>query len=44
MFAIVIYRIYEVLKTDKKLLVIFLLFKDILSVDATKHHMIDTGA
>jgi hypothetical protein len=44
MFAIVIYRIYEVLKTDEKLLIILLLFKDILSVDATKHHMVDTCA
>ena len=44
MFAIVIYRIYEVLKTNEKLLVVLLLFKDILSVDATKHHMVDAGA
>ena len=37
-------RIYEVLKTDEELLIILLLFKDILSVDATKHHMVDTCA
>jgi hypothetical protein len=44
MFAIVIYRIYEVLKTDEELLIIPLFFKDILSVDATKHHMVDACA
>ena len=35
MFTIVIYRIYEVLKTDEKLLVVLLFFKDILSVLAS---------
>ena len=44
MFTIVIYRIYEVLKTDEELLIILLLLKDILSIDATKHHMVDTCA
>gem|GEM_PF-6866858 len=44
MFAIVIYRIYKVLKTNKKLLIIRLFFKDVLAIDATKHHMVYTGA
>lgn len=44
MFAIVIYRIYKVLKADKKLLIILPFFKDILAIDAAHHYMIDAGA
>ena len=44
LLTIVIYRIYEAVKTDEELLIILLLFKDILSVDATKHHMVDASS